>query len=354
MNKKIMKGYTMTEPGVTGWLEKKCPKPTALDVIVRPIAVAPCSSDVHNVEMGWVAPGRILGHEGLGEIVTVGNDVLDFRVGDKVVIPAVTPNWRSLPAQRGLHQHCDGLMTGNKLGNTHDGLMAEYTLIQDADMNLAHLPKCISLSGAAMIGDMMTTGFYGAELAEVSFGDTVVVIGIGPVGLMAVAGAKLRGAGRIIAVGSRLGCVEAARFYGATDIVNYKEGDITKQIYTLTNKHGADKCIIAGGGDETLGQAIALVRWGGIIGNVNYFATLGNLTIPNTRWGFGIGNKTIRGGQCPGGRVRMEALIAMVENGRVDPSRLITHTFNGLSGIESAFQIMKKKPPQLIKPLVLL
>jgi threonine dehydrogenase-like Zn-dependent dehydrogenase len=348
-----MKGFAMTARGQTGWVDKPKPTLSPIDALVRPLAVAPCSSDVHNVEMGALAPGRILGHEGIGEIVEVGSAVRDFQVGDRVIIPAITPNWRSLPAQIGLHQHCDGLMTGNALSHTQDGLMAELALIPDADMNLAHLPAGIDLSAAVMIGDMMTTGFYGAELAEVGFGDTVVVIGIGPVGLMAVAGAKLRGAGRIIAIGSRPVCVEAARFYGATDIVNYKDGDITKQVYDLTNKRGADRCIVAGGDETALGQAVAMVRWGGSIGNVNYFTTPGNLLISNPRWGFGMSNKTIRGGLCPGGRARMEALTAMVRYGRIDLSPMVTHIFHGLPEVETAFALMSRKPADLIKPVVL-
>ncbi len=349
-----MKGFAMTAPGETGWVEKPRPVPSPIDAVVRPVAVAPCSSDVHNVETGALAPGRILGHEGVGEIVEIGGGVRDFRVGDRVIIPANTPNWRSLPAQIGFHQHCDGLMTGNSLANTRDGLMAEYALIQDADMNLAPLPAGMEPKTAVMIGDMVSTGFYGAELAEVSFGDTVVVLGIGPVGLMAIAGAKLRGAGRIIAVGSRPVCVAAAYFYGATEIINYKDNDITKLVYRLTDKRGADKCIVAGGGPEALGQAVAMVRWGGVIGNVNYFTTKGELPISNPRWGFGMGNKTIRGGHCPGGRARMEALTAMVRYGRVDPSVLVTHLFHGLSEAETAFGLMARKPEDLIKPVVLM
>ena len=344
----------MIEPGKAGWLDKPLESPSSIDAVVRPLAVAPCSSDVHNVEMGYITPGRIIGHEGVGEIIAVGQDVKDFQVGDRVVIPAITPNWRSRAAQIGLHQHWNGLMTGNSLSVSQDGLMAEYTLVQDADMNLAHLPDEIPLTTGVMISDMMSTGFYGAELAGVSFGDTVVVIGIGPVGLMAVAGAKLRGAGRIIAVGSRPVCVEAAYSYGATDVINYRDGDITKLVYQLTNKRGADRCIIAGGGEEVLDQAITMVRWGGVVSNINYFTTQGPISMSNKRWGFGMGNKTIQSGLCPGGRARMEALIAMVQHGRVDPSVLITHTFEGFEKLEDAYQLMAHKPKDLIKPVVCL
>lgn len=349
----MMKGLAMIEKGVTGWIEKDDPNCGDIDAIVRPIAISPCSSDVHNVKMGYIPQNRIIGHEGVAEVVSVGKNVKDFKPGDIVIVPAVTPNWRSLAAQQGFHQHCDGLTKGNSLSNQIDGLFAEYAMIPDADMNLALKPKEISLLSAVMVSDMMTTGFYGAELAEVGFGDTVVVIGIGPVGLMAVLGAKLRGAGRIIVIGSRPSCIEAAIYYGATDVVNYKEGDIAKQIFSLTNKKGADRCIIAGGDDHALAQAIAMIRWGGNIGNVNYFDAPGDLSIPNTRWGFGMGNKTIKGGLCPGGRVRTEGLASMVKYGRVDPEPLITHVFHGLDKAKEAYELMVEKPPELIKPVVL-
>ncbi len=96
-------------------------------------------------------------------------------------------------------------------------------------MNLAYLPDNISVEAGVMITDMVTTGFHGAELADIKLGDVVAVIGIGPVGLMAIAGAKIRGAGRILGVGSRKALVEAAKFYGATDIVNYKNGPVNEQ-----------------------------------------------------------------------------------------------------------------------------
>ena len=143
-----------------------------------------------------------------------------------------------------------------------------------------------------------------------------------------------------------------AQFYGATELGNYKEGDVTRQIHLLTHKQGADCCICAGGGPDALGQSVTMVRWGGTVGNVNYFTTQGDLPIPNVRYGFGMGNKTIRGGECPGGRARMEKLLALLQYGRVDPVPLITHRFQGLPQVETAFALMRDKPPELVKTIV--
>jgi len=349
---KQMKGYAYLSLGKTGWVEKPRPRATGIDAVVRPLMISPCTSDVHNVEFGYVDSGRIWGHEGIAEIVSVGPQVKDFKPRDLVVISALTPNLRTLNAQKGLPQHCDGPMTGNLISNRVDGLMAEYAWVPDADMNLAHLPQDVSPEAAVMATDMMSTGFFGAELADIQFGDTVVVLGIGPVGLMAVAAARLRGAGRIIAIGSRPTCVEAAKYYGATDIVNYKEGDITKQVYQLTRKQGADRCIIAGGSEQALDQALSMVRYGGTIANVNYFTTPGHLEISNPRWGYGMSNKTIRCGLTSGGRVRMEAMLDLIRYGRVDPAVLVTHHLQGFDAIDEAFRLMTEKPADLIKVCV--
>ena len=236
-----------------------------------------------------------------------------------------------------------------------DGTFAEQIKVRSADMNLALIPEGVSLESAVMATDMMTTGFYGSELADVKFGDTVVVFGIGPVGLMAVVGAKLRGAGKLIAVGTRPNCVALAKEYGATDIVSYKDGDLVEQIMKLTDGKGADAAIVAGGGAEALNNAIAVVKAGG--GNVAMLEVITEtemLNIPNAYIGGFLSHKTIRGGLCPGGRKRIERLLSLIKNGRVDPSKMITHKFNGLDSIEEAFYLMKDKPRDLIKPIVIM
>ncbi len=349
-----MKAFVSLGGGQAGWAEKAIPQATGFDGVLRPLLVSPCTSDVHNVAIDCLAPNRTLGHEGLGEIVAVGDQVKEFQVGEIVVVPPVTPNWRTVPSQLGAHQHCEGLITGQKLSNSEDGLMAEYALIRDLDANAARIPPGVSWEAAVLAADMLNTGLYGAQLADVQPGDTVVVLGVGPVGLMAVAGARLRGAGRIIAIGSRPAGMALARTYGATDLINYREEDVSRRVHLLTDKQGADCCICAGGGPDALGQAVAMVRWGGTVGNVNYFATYGDLPINSVRYGFGMGNKTIRGGECPGGRARMEKLLALLQYDRVDPTPLITHRFQGLDQVEAAFRLMAQKPPSLVKTMVAL
>lgn len=351
-----MKGFAMLSINEVGWINKEKPSAGPYDAIVRPLAVSPCTSDIHTVFEGALGDrhNMILGHEAVGEIVEVGCEVKDFKPGDKVVVPAITPDWRSLEVQAGFHQHSNGMLAGWKFSNFKDGVFGEYFHVNDADMNLALLPDDIALDSAVMITDMMTTGFHGAEMADIQFGSSVAVIGIGAVGLMAIAGAKLHGAGRIFGIGSRPVCVDAAKFYGATDIVNYRNGDIVKQIMELTQGKGVDRVIMAGGGTETLGQAVTMVKPGGIVSNINYHGEGDSLALPRLAWGCGMAHKQIRGGLCPGGRLRMEMLINLVKYNRVDLSKLTTHVFKGFEHIEKALMLMKDKPKDLIKPVVLI
>lgn len=349
-----MKGFAMLKIGKVGWIEKEAPKCGPLDALVKPIAIAPCTSDVHTVWEGAVGErtNMILGHECCGEIVKVGELVKDFKPGDRVLVPAITPDWNSLEAQGGYSMHSGGMLAGWKFSNFKDGVFGELFHVNDPDGNLALLPKEIEPEEACMLSDMVPTGFHGAELADVQFGDEVLVVGIGPVGLMSVAGSNLKGASRIFAVGTREVCREAAKFYGATDFISYKDGPISDQILALTSGKGVDKVVIAGGTVDTFAEVMACLKPGGKIGNVNYLGSGDFVKIPRIDWGVGMGHKQIQGGLMPGGRLRMEKLAKLVTCGKLDLSKLITHRFQGFEHAEDALMLMKNKPKDLIKPVV--
>ena len=351
-----MKAFAMTSPNNVGWIDIEYPKAGPYDAIVRTLAISPCTSDVHIVyeDALGAMENVVLGHEAVGEIVEVGSEVEVFKVGDRVLVGAITPDWRSIEAQAGFPQHSGGSMGGYKFTVQKPGSFAEFFHVNDVDMNAALIPDEMSLEEAVMITDMVTTGFHGAENADIEIGNTVAILGIGAVGLMALAGAKLRGAGRIFAVGSRPVCVEAAKYYGATDIVNYKEGDIVQQIMDLTNGKGVDRVITAGGKEDIIAQGINMVKTGGVVSNINFFSEVDNIPIPRVGWASGMSNKKIIGGLCPGGRRRLEMIVDLVKYNRIDPKRLVTHTFNGIDKIEEAFLMMKDKPKDLIKPIVLI
>jgi threonine dehydrogenase-like Zn-dependent dehydrogenase len=351
-----VKGFGVITKGVVDWMEKPDYICGPYDAIARPIALAPCTSDVHSAyeSEGPHLLNRILGHESVGEIIEVGTEVKDFKVGDRVVIPCTTPRWRNPSIQDGLSQHEDGLFSGINFSSYEDGTFANQIKIRSADMNLAHLPEGMKPETAVMVTDMMTTGFHGPELAEMKFGDSVCVLGIGPVGLMAVAGSALYGAGKLYAVGTRPDCVALAKEYGATDIISYKDGKVYDQIMAKTNGQGVDVVIVAGGDLDTFYQGLGMCKNGGSVVNLNVFTEIASINFPIEYTGAGfLGHKKITGGLCPGGRRRMERLLSIVEAGRVDPTKMITHRFHGLESIPEALALMVNKPRDLIKPVVL-
>lgn len=350
-----MKAFVLKEPGVVGWHEAPEPVLTPFGAILRPVAVAPCSSDVHTVFGGGSrkAPNLILGHECVAQILEVGELVRDFEPGELVAVPAITPDWRAPGIQDGNFKHASAPFSGHQLGRSQPGVFSEKFLIPDADTTLAKIPEGISLEQALMCVDVVTTGFTGAESADIKIGDTVVVMGIGPIGLMAVEGARHLGAARIIAVGTRPVCVGLAKEFGATDLISYRDGDVVQQVLAMTGGVGADSVIICGGNDEVFSQAIDMVRYGiGTVANVNYFGGTGNLPFPKFSGGRGMAGKTIRTELAKGGRVRIERLLGMVKYGRIHPEKLVTHTLCGLDKVEDALYLMKEKPRDLIKVMV--
>jgi len=349
-----MKAFCMKKIGEVGWVDKPVPECGPIDALVKPVALAPCTSDIHTVWEGAVGERTdlTLGHEAVGEVVEVGSLVKDFKPGDTVIIPAITPDWNSLEAQAGYGMHSGGMLGGWKFSNIKDGVFAEVFHVNDADGNMALLPEGIDPGVATMLCDMMPTGFQASELAEIGYGDSVCVIGIGPVGLMCVASAVLKGAGRVFAVGTRPDCVRVAKEYGATDIISYKDGDIDAQVLELTGGKGVDKVLIAGGTVDTFAEAIRMLKPGGILSNVNYLGSGEYVKIPRAEWGVGMGHKAIQAGLMQGGRLRMEKLAQLLVNNRIDASKLVTHKLYGFDKIEDALILMKDKPADLIKPVV--
>lgn len=350
-----MKGFAVIEPGKVGWIEVEKPVAGPLDAVLKPIAVGVCSSDTH-VSDGGAGPmkNRILGHEAVAEVVEVGNLVKRFKPGDKVVVNCVTPDWEQLAVQEryGNNTHDAGFASGFKFLMSKDGVWADFFHVNNADANLVLMPEDVSLEDALMTTDMMSTGFYASEMADIQFGDTVVIYGIGPVGLMALAGTALRGAGHIIGIGSRPNLVKLAKEFGATDIIDYHNGDVVQQI---VSKYGqVDKCIIAGGNCSAMADALKMVRPNGIISNVNFYDGMDTFNIPAPLWGLGMSDVTIRGGFCPGGAKRIERLLKLIQTNRIHPGKVLNMKFEGFENLPKAFQAMHDKPKELIKSYVIL
>ena len=348
-----MKAFVMNGIGETGFAEKEEPQAGPNDAVVKPTKGLVCTSDVHTLH-GAIGEREnlTLGHETVGVVEEVGENVEEFEPGDRVAVGAITPDWGSAAAQDGHPSQSKEPLGGWKFANVKDGTFAEYVHVNEADANMARIPEDVTDEEAVYITDMMSTGFMGAEHAEIPVGGTVAVFAQGPVGLMATKGAELQGAGRIIAVESVPKRQELAREYGADEIVDFEEGDPVEQIHDLTDGEGVDSAIEALGTSATFEQCVKVTKAGGTVSNVGYHGEGEYVNIPREEWGVGMAEIDIATGLCPGGRLRLERLLRLIENGRVDPTHMTTHEF-GFDEIDEAFRLMETKEDGIIKPLIL-
>lgn len=345
-----MKGYGIIAPNTFGLItDASEPNCGPMDAIAEAVMWATCTSDPHQVHAG-MPTGLILGHEVVARILKIGSMVKDFKAGDIVCVGACTPDWTVPGCQDNIHQDANGAVSGMNWCITDNGTFGERFRIRQVDGNATYIPKSLTYEHALMAADMVTTGFHGVEMAHVTWGDTVVVMGVGPVGLMSVAGCALRGAGRVIAIGRRPITLELAKEYGATDVLDYTDGPVDEQVLELTGGVAPDCCITTGGTNDTFTRCIKMVKPNGIISNLQ--AQTFDSAIPGDCTLFWQAHKQINGGLCPGGRKRMQRLLSIMEAGRLDPTKLITHRFHGMDHIMDAYGLMDKKPDDVVKPII--
>ncbi len=347
-----MKAFVMKEIGRVGFMDKPIPEPGANDAVVRTSKALICTSDSHTVG-GGIGPRTdlTLGHEAVGVVHAVGSEVKVFRPGDRVVAGAITPDWGHPAAQNGYPSQTGGPLGGWKFANVKDGVFAEYFHVNDADANLAKIPDDVPDEAAVYCCDMLSTGFMGAENGNIPIGGTVAVLAQGPVGLMSTVGARLQGAGLVIGVESVPSRQKLARIYGADEIVDFTKEDVVDRVMELTESEGVDTAIEALGADITFQTAIKITKPGGTVSNTGYFGEGEFVSIPRVEWGVGMADMTIATGLCPGGRLRMERLLRVLQGGRVDPTQMTTHTFH-FDEMERAFEVSDKKLDDVIKPLI--
>jgi threonine dehydrogenase-like Zn-dependent dehydrogenase len=348
-----MRAFVMKGIGKVGFADKPIPTPGPTDAIVKTTKALICTSDVHTVN-GAIGPrdNLTLGHEAVGRVHQVGAAVKRFKPGDHVLVGAITPEWGDAASQAGHSSQSGSALGGWKFANIKDGVFAEYFHVNEADANMAHIPAAVADDSAVYCCDMISTGLMAAENANIPPGGTVAVFALGPVGLMAVAGARMLGAGLIIGVDSVPRRQELARSYGADVTVDFEKEDAVARIMDLTGGEGVDSAIEALGGNLSFQNAIRVTKPGATISNAGYHGKGEFVHIPRMEWGVGMAEKTIRTGLCPGGRLRMERLLRLLQGGRVDPTRLTTHTFR-FDELERAFEMMERKLDGIIKPLIL-
>jgi threonine dehydrogenase-like Zn-dependent dehydrogenase len=347
-----MQAFVMNGIGETGFAEKDRPTAGPGDAVLRPTKGLVCTSDVHTVH-GAIGEREnlTLGHEVVGVVEEVGDGVELFEPGDRVAVGAITPDWNSAAAQDGHPSQSNQALGGWKFANVKDGVFAEYVHVNDADGNLAHIPDGVSDEAAAYVTDMMSTGFMGAENADIPVGGTVAVFAQGPVGLMATKGAELQGAGRIYAVESVPKRQELARTYGADEVIDFQEVDPVERIHDLTDGEGVDAAIEALGRSETIEQCVTAITAGGTVSNVGYHGEGEYVEVPREEWGVGMAEKDIVTGLCPGGRLRLSRLLRLLDADRVDPTLMTTHEFP-FEEVDEAFRLMESKEDGVIKPLI--
>ncbi|WP_432187179.1 NAD(P)-dependent alcohol dehydrogenase [Streptomyces sp. Tue6028] len=347
-----LKAFVMKEIGRVDFMEKPVPRLGPNDALVRTTRALICTSDSHTVQ-GGIGPREdlTLGHEAVGVVDSVGSEVKDFQPGDRVLVGAITPDWGDLASQNGYPSQSGGPLGGFKFANSKDGVFAEYFHVNDADANLAEIPDSIPDSAAVYCADMISTGFMGAENGNIPMGGTVAVLAQGPVGLMATAGARLRGAGLVIGVESVPSRQKLARTYGADEIIDFTSEDVVERILELTQGQGVDTAIEALGADVTFQSAVKITKPGGTISNTGYFGEGEFVRIPRVEWGVGMADKTITTGLCPGGRLRMERLLQVLQAQRIDPTHLTTHEFH-FNDMERAFEVADKKLEDVVKVMI--
>jgi threonine dehydrogenase-like Zn-dependent dehydrogenase len=333
-----------------GIIEKPVPEPGPTEAVVRTTAALICTSDVHTVHGGIPIPeGRTLGHESVGVIHRLGSAVTGFEVGQRVAVGAATPCFQCGPCQRGFSSQCQGLLGAYKFTAQIDGNMAEYFLVKDAAANVAAIPDDLPDEKAVYAADMLSTGFSGAEHAQLRLGETVAIFAQGPVGLCATIGCGLLGAGLIIAVEGRPERQELARRFGADLVVDPADGDVVTQILELTGRVGVDAAIEALGNPGTFEACLRVTKPGGRISNVGYHGE--PLGIPLDAFGLGMSDKKILTSLCPGGSDRLYRIFALLRSGRVDPTPMTTHEF-GFDEVERGFALMESKEDGVIKTLI--
>jgi isopropanol dehydrogenase (NADP+) len=347
-----MKAFVMHEIGRTGFMEKPIPRPGPNDAVVRTTKALVCTSDSHTVH-GGIGPREdlTLGHEAVGVVHEVGTEVTAFKPGDRVLAGAITPDWGTVAAQAGRASQSGGPLGGWKFSNTKDGVFGEYFHVNEADANLAKIPDGVPDETAVYCADMLSTGFMGAEHGDIPIGGTVAVFALGPVGLMATAGARLRGAGCVIGIESVPNRQKLGSLYGADEIVDFTREDVVERIMQLTDGEGVDTAIEALGQDATFQSAVTVTKPGGTISNIGYFGEGEFVRIPRVAWGVGMADKTIATGLCPGGRLRMQRLLRVLERGHVDPTQMTTHRFD-FDEMPRAFEVSDRKLDDVVKVLV--
>lgn len=349
-----MKAAIFVEPGRIELDDKPLPDIGPSDALIRITTTTICGTDVHILKGEYpVAKGLTIGHEPVGTIEKLGANVSGYEEGQRVIAGAICPSGYSNACLDGLHSQdgqsgAHGLkpLGGWRFGNTIDGTQAEFVLVPDAMANLAPVPDGLTDEQVLMCPDIMSTGFAGAEAANIRIGDTVAVFAQGPIGLCATAGARLRGATTIIAVESVPERMEIARQMGADEVIDFKKADPVAEILRLTGGRGVDSAIEALGLQSTFEACLRVLKPGGTLSSLGVYSD--DLKIPLGAFHAGLGDHRIVTALCPGGKERMRRLMNVIEGERLDLKPLVTHHYK-LDQIVEAYDLFANQRDGVLK-----
>lgn len=327
-----MKALVYHGPGKSAWEEK--PRPAIQnsgDAIVRITTSTICGTDLHILkgDLPAVTDGRVLGHEGIGVIEEVGASVAGFHVGDKVIISCVTACLRCDFCRRAMYSHCR--KGGWILGHLIDGTHAEYVRIPEADGSLYHLPAGADEESMVMLSDILPTGFEcGVLNGQVKPGDTVAIVGAGPIGLAVLLTAQFYSPAQIFMIDLDDKRLAVAKKFGATTLINSTDGKAADQVMKLTEGAGVDVAIEAVGVPATFEICQAIVAAGGRIANVGVHGKAVELHLEKL-WDRNISITTRLVDT-----VTTPMLLKVVRSGKLEPKQLVTHRF-ALNDIVKAY-----------------
>ncbi|MGB2784739.1 MULTISPECIES: NAD(P)-dependent alcohol dehydrogenase [Psychrobacter] len=357
----MMKSLIFIEPGKIEIVDKKIPDVGPNDALIKITTTTICGTDIHIFKGEYaVAKGLTIGHEPVGIIEKLGSAVMGYEEGQRVIAGAICPTFTSyasqdgFPSQDGGYLDADGRCSchgykatgGWRFGNHIDGTQAEYVLVPDAQANLCPVPDGLTDEQVLMCPDIMSTGFKGAENANIQIGDVVAIFAQGPIGLCATAGARIKGASLIIAVDGNNERLAMAKKLGADITLNFTEVDVVDEIMKITGGRGVDSSIEALGLQSTFEQCLKILKPGGTLSSLGVYSE--DLVIPMAHFASGLGDHTIRTALCPGGKERMRRLMNVIESGRVDLSEMVTHTY-ALDDIVEAYDLFMHQRDGVLK-----
>jgi len=348
---KMMKAAVFHGPGDIHLDRKPIPLARAGEAVLRVTLTTICGTDLHILRGEYpVERGLTVGHEAVGVIEQIGDGVTGFRVGERVLVGAITPCGQCSACLSSHWSQCGGgagyaALGGWRFGNQIDGAQADYLRVPYAQANLAHIPDEVTDEQALMLADIASTGLSGAESGGVRLGDAVAVFAQGPIGLCATAGARLMGAALIIGVETDAHRRDMAQRLGADVVLDPAAVDVVAEIKRMTDG-GADVAIEALGIQQTFEQALRCLRPGGTLSSLGVYS--GKLQMPYDAFAAGIGDHRIVTTLCPGGKERMRRLLNLVRSGRFDPMPLVTHTLP-LERIEDAYRLFGERRDGVLK-----